>query len=55
LLFLPVVPLIHFTGVHITVRRLHTIGWKRWMGVVPVLNSVVSLVMLFKPKPEPQN
>ncbi len=54
LLFLPVVPLIHFTGVHITVRRLHTIGWKRWMGVVPVLNSVVSFVMLFNPKPDPQ-
>ncbi len=46
--------LISFTGVHITVRRLHTIGWKRWMGVVPVLNSVVSLVMLFNPKPDPQ-
>ena len=37
----------YFGIVHVVVRRLHTVGWQRWLGIIPALNNLVGIVLLF--------
>lgn len=48
------IPIWYFGMVHVVVRRLHTVGWQRWLAFVPVLNNLVGIILLFKRDPRNQ-
>ena len=47
------IPAIYFSGTHVMVRRLNTVGWSKWLGCIPVISALVGIVLLFKRTPQP--